>query len=186
MHTCDNAHQTHELLTYTLGCAKARLHLWKLAAWRFLCRGPTADHSRCCEDADWFEPQPQLALAQRLCQTVWRLSKMFNRTILWPGTSAPRDVPKRHESIWPHKGERVTGKKVRGLQTEEMGCKCQCFASSGQSIGVSTLALVLPMNIQDWFPLGWAGWIPLQSKGLSRVFSNSTVQKLEIYYVDEL
>ena len=46
-----------------------------------------------------------------------------------------------------------------------------------QSIGVSASASVLPMNTQDWFPLGWTGWISLQSKGLSRVFSNTTVQK---------
>ena len=56
-----------------------------------------------------------------------------------------------------------------------------CFASDGQSIGVSASASVLPMNIQDWFPLGWTGWISLQSKGLSRVFSNSTVQKHQFF-----
>ena len=50
-------------------------------------------------------------------------------------------------------------------------------ASGGQSIGATALASVPPMNIQDWFPLGWTGWISLQSKGLSRVFSNNTVQK---------
>ena len=53
----------------------------------------------------------------------------------------------------------------------------QFFASGGQSIGVSASASVLPINIQDWFPSGWTGWISLQSKGLSRVFSNITVQK---------
>ena len=53
----------------------------------------------------------------------------------------------------------------------------QFFASDGQSIEVSASASVLPMNIQDWFPLEWTGWISLQSKGLSRVFSNTTVQK---------
>ena len=53
------------------------------------------------------------------------------------------------------------------------------FASGGQSIGVS--ASVLPMNIQDWFPLGWTGWISLQSKRFSRVFSNTTVQKHQIF-----
>ena len=51
------------------------------------------------------------------------------------------------------------------------------FTSGGQSIGVSASASVLPMTIQDWFPLGWTDWISLQSKGLSRVFSNTTVQK---------
>ena len=57
----------------------------------------------------------------------------------------------------------------------------QLFASGGQSIGASALASVLPMNIQDWFPLGWTGWISLQSKGLSRVFSTTTVQKHQFF-----
>ena len=51
----------------------------------------------------------------------------------------------------------------------------QFFTSGGQSIGISASTLVLPMNIQVWFPLGWTGWISLQSKGLSRVFCNTTV-----------
>ena len=53
----------------------------------------------------------------------------------------------------------------------------QFFASGGQSIRASASASVLPVNIQDWSPLGWTGWISLQSKGLSRVFSNTTVHK---------
>ena len=53
----------------------------------------------------------------------------------------------------------------------------QFYTSGGQSIGVSASASILPMNIRGWFPLGWTGWISLQSKGLSRVFSNTTVQK---------
>ena len=53
----------------------------------------------------------------------------------------------------------------------------QIFASGGQSIGVSASASVLPMNIQDWSPLRWIGWISLKSKGLTKVFSNTTVQK---------
>ena len=55
----------------------------------------------------------------------------------------------------------------------------QLFTSGGQSIGVSASASVLPVNTQDWSPSGWTGWISLQSKGLSRVFSNTTVQKLQ-------
>ena len=55
------------------------------------------------------------------------------------------------------------------------------FTSGCQSIGVSALASVLPMNTQDWFPLGWTGWISLKSKGLSRVFSNTTVQKYQFF-----
>ena len=57
----------------------------------------------------------------------------------------------------------------------------QLFASGGQNIGVSASTSVLTMNTQDWSPLGWAGWIFLQSKGLSRVFSNTTVQKLQFF-----
>ena len=57
----------------------------------------------------------------------------------------------------------------------------QFFASGGQSIGVSVSASVLPMNTQDWSPLGWTGWISLQSKGLSRVFSNTIVQKHQFF-----
>ena len=56
----------------------------------------------------------------------------------------------------------------------------QFFALGGQSIGVSASASVLPMNIQDWFPLGWTGWISLLSKGLSRAFSNTTASILYI------
>ena len=57
----------------------------------------------------------------------------------------------------------------------------QLFTWGGQSTGVSALASVFPMNIQDWSPLGWTGWISLQSKGLSRVFSNTTVQKHQFF-----
>ena len=57
----------------------------------------------------------------------------------------------------------------------------QFFTLGDQSIGVSTSASVLPMSIQDWFPLGWTGWVFLQSKGLSRVFSNTTVQKHQFF-----
>ena len=57
----------------------------------------------------------------------------------------------------------------------------QFFTSGGQSIGVSASASVLPMNIQDWFPLGLTAWISLLSKGLSRVFSNTTVQKHQFF-----
>ena len=57
----------------------------------------------------------------------------------------------------------------------------QLFVSGGQSIGVSASTLVLPMNTQDWSPLEWTGWISLQSKRLSRVFPNTTVQKHQFF-----
>ena len=57
----------------------------------------------------------------------------------------------------------------------------QFFSSGGQSIGVSASTSVIPMNTQDWSPLGWTGWIFLKSKGLSRVFSNTSVQKHQFF-----
>ena len=59
----------------------------------------------------------------------------------------------------------------------------QLFTSGGQRIGTSTSASVLPMNIQDWFPLGWTGWSSLQAKGFSRVFSKTTVQKHQFFFI---
>ena len=59
----------------------------------------------------------------------------------------------------------------------------QLFASGGQSVGVSVSTSVLPMNTQDWFPLALTDWISLQSKGLSRVFSNMTVQKHQFFSI---
>ena len=75
-----------------------------------------------------------------------------------PLSSCPN--PSQHESLFP---------------------MSQLFAWGGQSIGVSALASVLPMNTQDWSPSEWIGWISLQSKGLSRVFSNTTVQKRQFF-----
>ena len=59
--------------------------------------------------------------------------------------------------------------------------KSQLFASGGQSVGVSALTSVLPMNTQDWSPLGWTGWISLQPKGLSRVFSKTEQTGIKVY-----
>ena len=65
--------------------------------------------------------------------------------------------------------------------SQNQGQMSQFFASGGQSIGVSASASVLPVNIQDWFILGLTGWISLQSKELSRVFSNTTVRKHQFF-----
>ena len=71
--------------------------------------------------------------------------------------------------------------RLQSLPASESFQMSQFLASGGQSIGVSALGSVLPMNIQDWFPLGWTGWISLQSKELSRVLSNTTVQKHQFF-----
>ena len=69
----------------------------------------------------------------------------------------------------------------QSFQASESFQMSQLFTSGGQSIGVSASTSVLPMNTQDWSPLGWTDWISLQSKGLSRVFSNTTVQKHQFF-----
>ena len=70
---------------------------------------------------------------------------------------------------------------LRSFPASESVQMSQLSASGSQNIGVSASASVLLMNIQDWFSLGWTGWISLQSKGLSRVFSNTTVQKHQFF-----
>ena len=67
------------------------------------------------------------------------------------------------------------------LPASEFFPMSQLFAWDGQSIEVSASASVLPMNTQDWSPLGWTGWMSLLSKGLSRIFSNTTVQKHQFF-----
>ena len=69
----------------------------------------------------------------------------------------------------------------QSLPASESFPMSQLFAWGGQSTGVSALASVLPVNIQDWSPLGWTSWISLQSKGLPRVFSNTTVQEHQFF-----
>ena len=69
----------------------------------------------------------------------------------------------------------------QSLPASESFLMSQLFTWSCQSIGVSASTSVLPMNTQDWSPLGWTGWISLQSKGLSRVFSNTTIQKYQLF-----
>ena len=71
----------------------------------------------------------------------------------------------------------------QSLPASESFPMSQLFTWGDQSIGVSASTSVLPMNTQGWFPLGWTGWTSLQSKGLSRVFSNTTVQKHQFFSV---
>ena len=71
--------------------------------------------------------------------------------------------------------------RLQSFPASESFQMSQLFTSGGQSIGVSASASVLSMNTQNWAPLGWTGWTSLQSKGLSRVFSNTTVQKHQFF-----
>ena len=70
---------------------------------------------------------------------------------------------------------------LQSFPTSEFFLMSQLFTSGGQNIGVSASTSVLPMNTQDWSPLGWTGWISFQSKGLSRVFSNTTVKNHQFF-----
>ena len=95
----------------------------------------------------------------------WSLLKFMSIELVMPSTHLILSLVSSHLQSFPASGSFPMS---------------QFFASRGQSIGASASASVLPMNIQDWVPLGWTGWISLQSKGLSRVFSNTTVQKHQI------
>ena len=117
----------------------------------------------------------------RLCVTPWTAARQASLSItnsrsLCKPMSIELVMPSSHlilchpllllPSIFP---------SIRSFQMSQL------FTSGGQSIGVSASTSVLPMNPQDWFPLAWTGWISLQSKGLSRVFSNTTVQKHQFF-----
>ena len=85
-------------------------------------------------------------------------------------------MPSNHRILcWPYSS------CLQSFPTSGSFQMSQLFASDGQNIGVSASTSVLPMNTQDWSPLGWIGWISLQSKGLSRVFSNTTVKKHQFF-----
>ena len=135
-------------------------------------------------------------LWQRECKELFSFSSVTQCPTLWPYESqharppCPSPTPRVYSdscplSRWCHPtiSSSVIPFSSRLLSFPASGSlqMSQLFAPGGQSIGVSASALVLPMNVQDQFPLGWSGWISLQSKGLSRVFSNTTVQKHQIF-----
>ena len=102
----------------------------------------------------------------------WSLLKLTSR---WHGKLMIRWHPTISSSVIPFSS------CLQPVPTSGFFPMSQFFASGGQTIGVSASASVLPMNTQDWSPLGWTGWISLQPKGLSRVFSNTTVQKHQFF-----
>ena len=104
-------------------------------------------------------PSPTLGVYSNSCP----LSRGFHPTI-----SSSVDLLSSHLQSFPASGSFPVS---------------QFFTSGGQSIGISASTSVLPMNIQDWYSLGWTSWISLQSKGFSRVFSNTTVQKHQFFGV---
>ena len=120
---------------------------------------------------------------QHCRQTLYHLSHQGSPN--YPSTTARVHPNPRPSSRWRHPA--VSSSMVpfssclQSFPASGSFQMNQLFASGGQSIEVSASTSVLTMNIQDWSPLGWAGWISLQSKGLSRVFSNTTVQKHQFF-----
>ena len=144
-------------------------------------------------------PSPTHRAYSNLCPTTWRtnfLSVQFSHSVMsdslrphesqHPRPPCPSPTPRVHpnpclSSWWCHPIISSTvvpfSSCPQSFPASGSFQMSQLFTSGGQSIGFSASASVLSMNTQDWCPLGWTGWISLQSKGLSRVFSNNTVQK---------
>ena len=102
-------------------------------------------------------PSPTLGTHSNSCPLSWWCHPAISSSVI-PFSSCPQSLP-----------------------ASESFPISQLFGWGGQSIGVSASGSVFPMNTQDWSPLGWTGWISLQSKGLSRVFSNTTLQKHQFF-----
>jgi len=102
-------------------------------------------------------PSPTPRVHSNSCPSSWWCHPAISSSIV-PFSSCPQSLP-----------------------ASESFPMSQLFSWGGQSIGGSALASVLPMNTQDWSPLEWTGWTSLQSKGLSRVFSNTTLQKYQFF-----
>ena len=109
---------------------------------------------------------------------VHRVSDAIQRSHPRLPPSPPAPNPSQHQSLF----EWVSSSTSLVCSIEYTNL-VYSIESGGQSIGVSASTSILPMNTQDWSPLGWTGWISLQSKGLSRVFSNTTVQKHQFFSI---
>ena len=162
-------------------------------------------HDKIVLITSFWEHTVPCALVSDLCprphQSFYQLYfQLFSHSVtfdsLWPHESqhtrppCPSPTPGVHSdsrplSQWWHPA--ISSSAVpfsscpQSLPASELFPMSPLFTWGGQSIGVSASLSVLPMNIQEWFPLGWTGWISLQSKGLSGVFSNTTVQKHQFF-----
>ena len=127
----------------------------------------------------FFFPYSSVSSVAQLCPTLWPHGLQHARPRCpspTPGVCS-NSCP---SSRWCHptiSSSVVPFSRLQSFPASGSFLMSQLFTSGGQSIGVSASASVLPMNTQDWSPLGWTGCISLQSKGLSKVFSNTTVQK---------
>ena len=128
---------------------------WALKNWCFYTVVLTQEHS----------PEPQYTGSSKLSQNLWCLITHYG-SLHHPIISS---------SVIPFSSY------LQSVPASGSFPMSQFFISGGQSIGASSSASFLPMNIQDWFPLGLTGWISLQSKGLSRVISSTTVHGMSCF-----
>ena len=146
-------------------------------------------------------PTQNHGISLHLLMSFWFLSSVqFSHSVmsdsLWPHESqharppCPSPTPRVHPnpcplSRWCHPTISSSvfpfSPCLQSFPASRSSPVSQFFASGGQNIGVSASASALPMNTQEWSPLGWTGWISLQSKGISRVFCNTTVQKHQFF-----
>ena len=132
----------------------------------------------------WRSPDPQFSSVTQSCLT---LCDPMNRSM--SGLPVHHQLPESTQTHVHRVGDAIQpshpllspSPAPKSLLASGSFLMNQLFPWGGQSIGVSASTSVLPMNIQDWSPLGWTSWISLQSKGLSRVFSNTTVQKHQFF-----
>ena len=149
----------------------------------FLRKTPLKTCFYCRNTTDWVVSCFPVQLLSRvwLFATLWTAARQASLSITNSGVS-PNSCPL---SRWCH--PTISSSVVpfsacpQSFPASGSFQMSQLFTSGGQNIGVSDSTSVLPMNTQDWFPLGWTGWISLQSKGLSRVFFNTTVQKHQFF-----
>ena len=168
-----------------------------IGAWQFIVYGATKNQTQLCT---YTHTQTHTCTHTGYSYVLWQVpSVQSSHSVLsdslWPHESqharppCPSPTPWVYSnscpsSWWCHPAISSTAVPFsscpQSLSTSGTFPMSQLFTWGGQSIGVSASASVLPMNTQDW-SLGWISWIPLQSKGLSRVFSNTTVQKHQFF-----
>ena len=147
--------------------------------------GRSLFHINCSNSFLALSPKVQFSLVAQLCLTLW--DPMDYST---PGLPVHHQLPEStqthvywvDDAIQPsHPLSSPFSSCLQSFPASGSFQMSQFFTSGGQNMGVSASTSVLPMNTQDWSPIGWTGWISLQSKGLSRVFSNTIVQKHQFF-----
>ena len=162
-------------------------HLGSLLLWIFVCISLNAPQNVLASPGNlsemWTLALPSVSSVAQSCPTL--CNPMDSRACSTPGLPihhqllelAQTQVHRVSDAIQPSSSVIPFSSGLQSFPASGSFPMSQFFATGGQSTGASASASVLLMNIQDWFPLGWTGLIFFQSRGLSRVFSNTTVQK---------